>query len=118
MPRLILLGAFDRVRRKVAKAYPFAANDISAALDAISARPEAAPVYPGFAPFTVRKQRIAMREYKIPERKGLRLVYLVAHDAVVPVHLYKKGHPPQEHQVLSEVKMQMREIVKELSNQQ
>lgn len=111
---LILTDAFERVRRRVIKSYPFAANDVSTSLAVIADRPEIAPVCPGFAPFTIRKQRVAMREYKIPERKGLRLIYMVSDGAVVPVHLYKKGHPPQEHQVVAEVKAQLRAIIEEL----
>lgn len=113
---MTMTAAFERVRNKVIKSYPFAAKDVSSSLTAIAERPEMAPVCPGFSPLTIRKQRIAMREYKIPERKGLRLVYMVSENAVVPVHLYKKGHPPQEHQVVAEVKAQLRAIIEELSS--
>lgn len=114
MLELVLTEAFARVRRKITKAYQFSETDIDRAIDEIAAAPDAYPVYPGFAPHTLRKCRVAMRAYKIPERKGLRLIYLVGKSALAPIHIYKKGHPPQEHMVVSEIKAQLRAVIEEL----
>jgi hypothetical protein len=116
MLELVLTEAFARVRRKITKAYQFSESDIDRAIDEITAAPDAHPVYPGFTPHTLRKCRVAMRAYKIPERKGLRLIYLVGKAALAPIHVYKKGHPPQEHMVVAEIKAQLREIIKELGH--
>ena len=114
MLKMVLTEAFSRARRKIIKAYQFSESDISRAIDEMAAAPDAHPVYPGFAPHTLRKCRVAMRAYKIPERKGLRLIYLVGKSALAPIHIYKKGHPPQEHMVVSEIKIQLREVIEEL----
>ncbi|WP_291323774.1 hypothetical protein [Desulfonatronospira sp.] len=84
---------FESNKKSVLKKYPHSSATIENAIQGLVSRPEQGDLYPGFEGFQVRKIRIALPEYKLSSRKGLRLLFLYyeARKIVVPLYIYKKG---------------------------
>jgi hypothetical protein len=69
--------SFNVFLAKIFKKYPNSQNSIEFFLSNLCTSPHQGDVYAGFsAPgeITIRKVRIALKEYKISQKKGLRLI--------------------------------------------
>lgn len=57
--------------------------------------------------------RVALKEYRISERRGLRLIYLVfpEQEIIVPLVFYKKGKVGSEKDVIAKIKEQLRKYL-------
>jgi len=108
--------AFETALSKALKSYPLSLKATSNAIDDLSSCVEAGDPYPGFG-HTVRKLRLPLKAYSIGKSKGLRLVYMVlqAKETIVPLYIYKKGHPPQETDIRDGIRSAMKAILAELS---
>lgn len=73
-------------------------------------------VYPGFAPLSVRKLRLGLPEYRIGQRRGLRLLFLTVPDRnkVIPLAIYRKKLFTKESDVKDLVKGALRALEHEL----
>jgi len=113
--QLKLTKSFKLFLGRVIKKYPNSQNSINSFLSNLCKSPHQGDIYPGFSsPFTIRKVRIALKEYKISQRRGLRLIYGVKGNKIIPIFIYKKGHPPRENQVKKQIINALKDIVKEL----
>ena len=102
--------------RALAK-YPRSRDSVESTLEAIAANPGLGSRYPGFVEFQVFKARVALKEYGLSERKGLRVIYLVATSgSVVPILAYKKGEPAKEHEVKARAVRALKQIIEELQD--
>jgi hypothetical protein len=108
--------SFDRHLKTVLKKFPNSAQEIEIILTEITNNPEQGVVYPGFAPFKVRKIRIGLKSYRISARDGLRLLYLHIPDRsiVAPLVIYKKGVIGSEQKTKALVLTALKDILEEM----
>lgn len=115
--RLKQTKPFERTKKAALKKYPRSEQEVETSLDELKTAPDVGDPYPGFGAVAVRKVRIALKEYNISARNGLRLIFMVAKETVVPIYMYKKGRPPQEKDVLRKAKDQLKEILSVLKTE-
>lgn len=72
---------------------------------------------PGFGDsFHLRKVRLGLKEYKIGDRGGIRVVFLVHEEKklVVPISCYKKGTYKRESEKINAVRRALKETLEEM----
>jgi len=117
--QLILTKSFNSFLAEIIKKYPNSQNSIESFLSNLCKSPHQGDVYPGFSsPFTIRKVRIALKEYKIGQQKGLRLIYGIKEDKIIPIFIYKKGKLSNEYRVKKQVITALKAIIKELQERE
>ena len=104
---------FDTKLKEFSKKYPLSSIHINTFINSLDNYYLKGVVYPGFANFQVRKIRLALKEYRISERKGLRLIYLVypEKEMIVPLVIYKKGEVGSEKEVIAQIKHQLKKYL-------
>jgi hypothetical protein len=65
----------------------------------------------------VKKLRLELSEYKIGKSKGLRFIFMFVgvKNQIIPLTIYKKGTYKKENEKLKEIKLSLKEILKEIS---
>lgn len=113
--------AFDRYFEKALKKHPKSKNGITRFIDnELTVVPINGDRYPGFGEgLDVRKVRIALVEYRINRRNGLRLLYLylVEKQTIVPLFIYIKSNFRSEHKIQADTKKALKEILVELKGE-
>ena len=92
-------------------------KDVSESINSLKSGPTG-NTYPGFKEHVVKKIRIALKEYKIGKRKGLRFIYLYLKDKnkLIPLFIYKKGVFKNENKIKEKIKHVLPKILIELKN--
>lgn len=104
-------------QKRIFKKFPKAQKRINGIIKSLTDNPRQGELYPGFnsEKLEVRKLRINLKEYKIGESKGLRLIYifLVIKDKVIPLLMYQKKEFSAEHKVITMIQTRLKKIYKE-----
>ena len=102
--------------KAIFKKYKKSSSSIEAFLDSLAENPQGDRI-PGFAEVHLKKARIPLKEYRIGESGGLRLVYLLIPEKfkIVPVHIYSKSAYKGEQKVVANVRRNLRMIFQELA---
>ena len=109
---------FDAAFDRALKSYPLSVTATQSAIDSLPDNPDCGDLYPGLK-VQVRKLRLPLKAYRIGKSKGLRLIYMVLPDkqCLLPVYIYKKGHPQQESDVRDNIRVALRAILTELETE-
>lgn len=112
--------SFDRQIKTVLKTYPNSAKAIEKEISGLADNPEKGIVYPGFAPFKVRKIRIGLKAYRLSSSEGLRLIFLHLPDKflVAPLVIYKKGTLASEQQAKELIINGLKDILAEIKREE
>ncbi len=113
-----LLPAFKKFFNKALKSYPKSCEEIEKGLiESLKNNPVQGDNYPGFGQsLSIRKIRIAIRQYKISKRNGLRLIYLhlLEKKLILPLVIYKKNQYKAEKEIKAIVLVQLKSILRDL----
>jgi hypothetical protein len=109
--------SFENGMATCLKNYPRSVASVASTIDGLSKDPLQGDVYPGFGQVQVRKVRLALNEYGISKRDGLRLICLVdsRKELVVPLVIYRKGSTKSERDVIAAVRRQLKAVAEEIS---
>ena len=113
---LRIFPCFERQLKDIKKHFPLAADSIDNSIASLKENPLVGNAFPGFGDIHVRKKRLALKEYKLSESGGLRLIFMVSAEKslVVPLHMYKKGRAGGENEVICQTKKQLKAIIADL----
>lgn len=103
---------FHNQLKKILKKFPNSEKSISGHLDSLKNDPTG-NVIPGFSPYVVKKTRLALVEYRISKRAGLRVVYFVREekDEIMMISIYHKGAYKKESDIMTMLKENLKSIV-------
>lgn len=109
---------FERQARLALKPFPNSAKHFDDAIAALSFTPRSGDRYPGFGLLEVRKVRIDLPEYRISQRKGLRVIflYIPEKNKIIALVCYLKKDIGSEREVLKLVKESLKQMAEELAN--
>lgn len=98
-----LLEGFLQQLNEIEKKFPKATTEIEKSLNLLKNNPTRGQKYPGFGQREIRKLRIGLKKYGISKRKGLRLIYAVKENKIIPLLIYHKSDFNKEHKILQKV---------------
>ena len=112
------LPFFQRDLERICELFPKSAAAIRAVVESLPDNPDAGDIYPNLKTIlTVRKQRIALKAYKLGKSDGLRLIFAVREEKrrILPLCLYsKKGEYAGERKVIALIKDRLKITLSEL----
>jgi len=109
------LPPFEKHLSNVLKKFPKAEKQICDDIRSLTRNQEGF-LFPGFGDHQVRKLRIPVKAYKISKQKGLRLIYAVKGNRVIPLYIYHKANYKCEDKVIAEIKAALKEFINEKSS--
>jgi len=109
-------GSFNARLKKIISKFPRSENRVKKEIAGLADDPNQGDPYPSFGAYSVRKMRIGLPEYNIGKSHGLRLIYLVVNDKIIPLHVYPKSQFRSESDVLKETKAALKEVLIDLSS--
>lgn len=110
--------SFQKHLKRLFKKFPKSKKRLSSEIENLAANPSQGDVYPGFGGMEVRKVRLALSEYNMGKRKGLRLIYvfIVLKDKVVPLAIYQKNQYAAEDEIRHMIIDRIKEIALEFED--
>lgn len=107
--------AFEKHLSDVLKKFPKAEKQICDDIRSLT-RSLKGFLFPGFGDHQVRKLRIPVKAYNISKQKGLRLIYAVKGNRVIPLYIYHKANYKREDKVIAEIKAALKELINKKSS--
>ncbi len=113
---ILRTASFETNMASCLEAYSRSIPSVEAVIAGLLREPNQGNVYPGFGQVQVRKLRVALKEYRLSKRDGLRLIFMVVpkRAMLVPLMVYRKGQFKSEGDVNSAIKEQLRRVAREL----
>lgn len=109
-------ACFDRQLHSIFKKYKKSEKSVKDEIEALKENPALGDRMPGFSPLWVYKYRIALKEYDISKRRGLRVVYMVIDKTyLVMIAVYYKGDYRSESETVKMIREHLKEANEELS---
>ena len=111
---IVETSSFSKELKQILKKFPRSKDGIQKHIRNLASNPHQGSVVPGFPDLEVRKIRIGLKEYRISPRNGLRLLFIVKANKVIPCHIYHKADYKSEHKELNKLKKILKDILREL----
>lgn len=111
--KLIRRKSFEKQLSHVIKKFSKSKNNINKIINSLAIKTSQGDRIPGFKDAHLRKMRIALKEYNIGKRGGLRLIYLVdtSNEWVLPVTIYCKNDHRDESDIIQLTKVSLNAIL-------
>ncbi len=106
--------SFIKELKQILRKFPKSQDSIQKCIKNLATNPHQGFVVPGFSDLEVRKIRIGLKQYSISPRNGLRLLFIIKENKVVPCHIYHKADYKTEQKELNRLREILKDIVKEL----